>query len=175
MPVMSARLVMADRSTLARAAVVCQVGWHVPENPRAGAIAEHRAELGWTQQQLADRLGLSRVALSHLESGLSDPGERTVALLAGVFGMEPHDLVAGTTYPAAKADRLPLVVARHTEVELQLAPARPRPRAGRSSTGASPSVPRARGRRGWRRCGPSPTTPDERELLDQAGRASASI
>jgi hypothetical protein len=42
-----------------------------------------------------------------------------VALLAGVFGMEPHDLVEGTTYPTAKADRLPLVVARHTEVELQ--------------------------------------------------------
>jgi len=35
--------------------------------------------------------------------------------------VEPHELVAGTTYPAAKADRLPLVAARHTEVELQLA------------------------------------------------------
>jgi hypothetical protein len=29
--------------------------------------------------------------------------------------------VAGTDYPVAKADRLPLVVARHTELELQLA------------------------------------------------------
>jgi hypothetical protein len=35
--------------------------------------------------------------------------------------MEPHELVAGTTYPTAKVDRLPLVAARHTEVELQLA------------------------------------------------------
>jgi hypothetical protein len=59
--------------------------------------------------------------VSNLESGLSDPGERTVALLAGVFKVEPHELVAGTSYPPAKADRLPLVVARHTEVELQLA------------------------------------------------------
>jgi transcriptional regulator with XRE-family HTH domain len=82
-------------------------------------IAKRRAELGWTQQELADRIAVSRVAISHLESDLSSAGERTVALLAGVFGAEPHELVAGTTYPAAKADRLPLVVARHTEVELQ--------------------------------------------------------
>ena len=83
-------------------------------------IAKLRAELGWTQQELADRVAVSRVALSHLESGLSTPGERTVALLAGVFGMEAHQLVDGTTYPVAKADRLPLVVTRHTEAELQI-------------------------------------------------------
>lgn len=83
-------------------------------------IAKLRAELGWTQQELADRVAVSRVALSHLESGLSTPGERTVALLAGVFGQEPHELVAGTTYPDGKAIRLPVVVARHTEVELQV-------------------------------------------------------
>jgi transcriptional regulator with XRE-family HTH domain len=82
-------------------------------------VAKLRAELGWTQQELADRVAISRVAVSHLESDLSTAGERTVALLAGVFGMEPHELVAGTTYPTAKTDRLPLVVARHTEVELQ--------------------------------------------------------
>jgi transcriptional regulator with XRE-family HTH domain len=84
-------------------------------------IAAHRAKLGWTQQELAERLAISRTAVSHLEAGLSDPGERTVALLAGVFGVEPHELVAGTSYPRAKAERLPAVVARHTEVELQLA------------------------------------------------------
>ena len=84
-------------------------------------IAAGRSRLGFTQQELAARVGISRVALSNLESGRSEPGERTVTLLAGVFGMEPHELVAGTTYPAAKADRLPLVAARHTEVELQLA------------------------------------------------------
>jgi transcriptional regulator with XRE-family HTH domain len=82
-------------------------------------IAKLRAELGWTQQELADRVAVSRVALSHLESDLSTAGERTVTLLASVFGMEPHEFVAGTTYPMAKVDRLPLVVARHTEVALQ--------------------------------------------------------
>lgn len=80
-----------------------------------------RTERRWTQQQLADRLGISRVAVSHLETDLNTPSERTVALLAGLFGMEPHDLVSATSYPRAKSDRLPLVVTRWTEVEHQLA------------------------------------------------------
>jgi transcriptional regulator with XRE-family HTH domain len=84
-------------------------------------IAALRTERGWTQQQLADRLGISRVAVSHLETDVNIPGERTVALLAGLFRLEPHDLVAATSYPPAKADRLPLVVARWTEVEHRLA------------------------------------------------------
>jgi transcriptional regulator with XRE-family HTH domain len=89
--------------------------------PLGRRIADHRAKLGWTQQELAERLAISRVAVSHLEAGMSDPGERTVALLAGVFKLTPYDLVAGTAYPSARAERLPPVVATHTEVELQLA------------------------------------------------------
>jgi transcriptional regulator with XRE-family HTH domain len=84
-------------------------------------IAKHRAALGWTQVELAERVGISRVALSHIEAGISNPGERTVALLAGVFKVEPHELASGTDYPPAKAERLPVVAARYTEVELQLA------------------------------------------------------
>jgi transcriptional regulator with XRE-family HTH domain len=84
-------------------------------------IAKHRAELGWTQADLADRVGISRVAMSHIEAGISNPGERTVALLAGTFKLEPHELVAQTDYPPAKAERLPVVAARYTEVEHQLA------------------------------------------------------
>ena len=83
-------------------------------------IADLRSKLGWTQQDLAERVGISRTAVSHLEAGMSEPGERTIALLAGVFKIEPHQLVAGTRYPRGKADRLPVVVARYTEVELQL-------------------------------------------------------
>ena len=49
------------------------------------------------------------------------PNERTVTLLAGWFGVEPPALVAGTDYPSAKAERVPLVANRHTEVDLQLA------------------------------------------------------
>lgn len=87
----------------------------------ASRIGALRADRGWTQQRLADRLGISRVAVSHLEVGISSPDARTVTLLASAFGLEPHELVAGTDYPAAKADRLPLVVARRTEVAHQVA------------------------------------------------------
>ena len=83
-------------------------------------IARMRTQAGWTQQELAARLAVSRVAVSHLEAGISVPGERTVALLAGLFKLEPHELVTGTNYPPAKAERLPVVVCRYTEVELQL-------------------------------------------------------
>jgi len=84
-------------------------------------IAGLRLQFGYTQQGLAERVAISRVALSNLESGRSMPGERTVTLMAGLFDMEPYDLVAGTAYPQAKVDRLPTVATRHTEVELQLA------------------------------------------------------
>src|ERR687891_1213832 len=84
-------------------------------------VGKLRAALGWTQARLAERVGVSRVGLSHIEAGLSVPSERTVVLLAGGFGREPHELVSGTDYPLAKAERLPLVAARHTEVEHQLA------------------------------------------------------
>jgi transcriptional regulator with XRE-family HTH domain len=83
-------------------------------------IGRLRARRGWTQEELAARLAASRVAVSHFEMGLALPSERTVVLLAGLFKLEPHELVEGTNYPAAKAERLPVVVCRYTEVELQL-------------------------------------------------------
>jgi transcriptional regulator with XRE-family HTH domain len=84
-------------------------------------IARLRTQAHWTQQELADRVAISRVAISHLEMGISVPSERTVALLAGAFHVEPSELVDETSYPVAKAERLPLVAARYTEVELQVA------------------------------------------------------
>jgi transcriptional regulator with XRE-family HTH domain len=83
-------------------------------------IADQRAKLGWTQQELAHRVAISRVAVSHIEAGLSDPGERTIALMASAFKIEPDVLVDGTGYPQARAERLPGIVARYTEVEMQL-------------------------------------------------------
>ena len=64
---------------------------------------------------------MSRTALSHLEAGMRVASERTVVILAGVFATPPYDLVDGTSYPQAKSDRLPAIVALHTEVDLALA------------------------------------------------------
>ncbi|MBC8077332.1 MAG: helix-turn-helix transcriptional regulator, partial [Chloroflexales bacterium] len=81
-------------------------------------IARLRADRGLTQHELAERLAISRVAVSHLEAGISTPSERTVTLLAGLFKLEPAALVADTFYPDARAERLPLVACRYTEAEL---------------------------------------------------------
>src|SRR5688572_21814042 len=120
MPVMSARGAMEPLYRLWAASSAKSVGTMSEQEPLGRRIARLRAELRWTQQDLADRLAISRVAVSHLESGLSVPGERTVTLLAGLFKLEPHELVADTSYPMAKAERLPAVACRYTEVELQL-------------------------------------------------------
>lgn len=84
-------------------------------------IARLRTRLGWTQADLADRLAASRVAVSHFEASLAIPSERTIVILAGLFKLEPAELVEGTGYPIAKAERLPAVACRYTEADLQLA------------------------------------------------------
>jgi transcriptional regulator with XRE-family HTH domain len=90
----------------------------IPNETLGTRIARLRNEGRMTQAELAERVAISRVALSNLESGRSVPGERTVALLSGVFDMEPHELIEETGYPSAKADRLPLAVARYTRAQL---------------------------------------------------------
>jgi len=83
-------------------------------------IARLRQAHGYTQEQLAERVAISRVAVSHIEMDISLPGERTVTLMAGVFKCTPPELAADTTYPPAKAERLPGFACCYTEVGYQL-------------------------------------------------------
>ena len=92
-----------------------------PDETLGQRIARLRARRGWTQERLAVQLAASRVAVSHFEMGLALPSERTIVLLAGLFKLEPHELIAETSYPTAKAERLPPNACRYTEVEFQLA------------------------------------------------------
>jgi transcriptional regulator with XRE-family HTH domain len=136
-------------------------------------IARLRGRLGWTQQELADRLAISRVAVSHLEMGISVPSERTIVLLAGVFHVEPLELVEGTAYPEAKAERLPLVAARYTEVELQVALLRrDLDWLARLGRGADAEAHDDQVRAQWRRCidelAARALDPGERRLLAEA-------
>ena len=141
------------------------------EQERLGdRIARLRVSKGLTQAELSARVAISRVALSNLESGRSVPGERTITLLAGVFHLEPHELVAATAYPASKAERLPSVTARHTELELQLALLE---RDLRWLEGAPQGVA-ARVTADWRRqlaeLAPSAVSAQERSALEAARR-----
>ena len=84
-------------------------------------LASLRQKNGLTQQSLADRLAMSRVAVSHIEMDLTIPSERSITLMAGVYKLSPTDLVEGTSYPRAKAERLPFLTTIYTELELYLA------------------------------------------------------
>jgi len=89
--------------------------------PIGKRISRLRLAQGWTQQALAARLAISRVAVSHLEMDLTVPSERTITLLAGLFKRSPQALVEATTYPLAKAERLPEVACCYTALEHDLA------------------------------------------------------
>jgi transcriptional regulator with XRE-family HTH domain len=92
----------------------------VQEEPLGRRVGRLRSAKGWTQQDLADRMAMSRTAVSHLEASISQPSERTVILLAGLFHLEPRALVDGTSYPESKAERLPATAPRYTEIDLHL-------------------------------------------------------
>jgi len=84
-------------------------------------IAYLRQKNGFTQQSLAYRLAISRVAISHIEMDLTIPSERSITLMAGIFKLSPMELVQETSYPKAKAERLPKGTTIYTQLELELA------------------------------------------------------
>ncbi|MEE6272999.1 helix-turn-helix transcriptional regulator [Georgenia wangjunii] len=51
-----------------------------------------RAERAWTQQDLAQRLGVSRQAVNAIETGKHDPSLPLAFRLAAVFGRPIEDL-----------------------------------------------------------------------------------
>jgi len=58
---------------------------------RLRQLRERRA---LTQEELAAKAGITRTALSRLESGGADPRPSTVRKLAGALGVEPDALMA---------------------------------------------------------------------------------
>ena len=134
MPVMSARLVMG---TFYAAGPVPSAKWvgTCAKSSRtwAGGIAELPRQAGPDPAgagRAARRSPGSRCRTSRRAS--TTPGERTVALLAGLFKIEPHELVAGTDYPLAKAERLPVVVGPLHRGRAPARAARQRPRVARA-------------------------------------------
>lgn len=69
---------------------------HIGEN-----IAELRRREGWSQEQLADRLGVTRQSVSKWESGSATPELEKLTALADLFGVSLDHLVRGTEDTAA--------------------------------------------------------------------------
>ena len=59
----------------------------------ADKITEERKRNGWSQEELADRIGVSRQTLSKYETGESLPDIEKSQALAEVFGVSLDDLV----------------------------------------------------------------------------------
>lgn len=59
------------------------------------AIKVHRAQRGMTQEFVAERLGVSRQAVSKWESGVSDPSTTNLLALAKLFEISPEELLRG--------------------------------------------------------------------------------
>lgn len=57
-----------------------------------------RKRAGYTQEALAQRAGLHRTEISLLERGLRNPGYDVVTRLLGALGVEPNELLKGTTW-----------------------------------------------------------------------------
>ena len=56
-------------------------------------IKEHRIQCKMTQEFIAERLGVSRQAVSKWESGISDPSTSNLFALAKLFGITPEELL----------------------------------------------------------------------------------
>ena len=56
-------------------------------------IKEYRIQCKMTQEFVAERLGVSRQAVSKWESGISDPSTTNLFALAKLFGVTPEELL----------------------------------------------------------------------------------
>jgi transcriptional regulator with XRE-family HTH domain len=65
----------------------------------AGRLRELREAAGWTQDQLAERVGVKREAVARWEAGKREPGWSNVLALAEALGV---DCTAFTQAPARR-------------------------------------------------------------------------
>lgn len=67
-------------------------------------IFKLREDRGWTQEQTAGLLGISRAALSHYEKNRREPDSETLSKFADLFNVSLDYLVGRTIVPHATLD-----------------------------------------------------------------------
>jgi transcriptional regulator with XRE-family HTH domain len=67
-------------------------------------IAKLRDDRGWTQEQTAGMLGISRAALSHYEKNRREPDTETLSKFADLFKVSVDYLVGRTSIPYITLD-----------------------------------------------------------------------
>lgn len=63
-------------------------------------IKKHRTEKGMTQDQLAEKLNVTRQAISNWETGKTQPGIETLTTIATHLGISVETLIYGRARPA---------------------------------------------------------------------------
>lgn len=61
----------------------------------SATLRERREACGMTQELVAQRLGVSRQAVSKWENGVSDPSTANLVALAELYGVDPTELIRG--------------------------------------------------------------------------------
>ena len=61
----------------------------------AQRLARLRKEAGFSQEELAEKLGVSRQAVSKWETGKADPSTTNLIELAKLYGTSPEELLKG--------------------------------------------------------------------------------
>ena len=56
-----------------------------------------RAENGWTQRELSDKIGIDQPFMSKIEAGKHDPGLKLLASIAKAFGLTLSELLEGVS------------------------------------------------------------------------------
>ena len=79
--------------------------------PFGRKLAQLRNERGWTQPELAKRLGVTVKTVTYYERSATNPTAKTVEKIAQVFGVSPIDLIDHKTSerkpgPPSKLERL---------------------------------------------------------------------
>lgn len=65
---------------------------HTAAQPLLGQlIRQARQDLGWTQQQLASRVGLRQEYVSRIEAGFHRPKDDSIRRIEAVMGYQPYD------------------------------------------------------------------------------------
>ena len=59
----------------------------------ADKIIDLRKKNGWSQEELAEKLGVSRQAVSKWETGAADPSTSNLLALSKIFGIPAEELL----------------------------------------------------------------------------------
>jgi len=65
-------------------------------------IADKRRAIGLTQEQLAEKVGVSAQAISKWENDMTEPDAEMLLTLADIFGVTVDELLRGTVKPVIK-------------------------------------------------------------------------